>query len=600
MATECAGGGELPQLVADHRLGDEHRDVLTAVMHRDRVPQHDWDDHGAARPRLDDVPRPLVVLGVHLLQQVVVHKGTLLQATRHYQVLLPLLLAAPADDQPVARLVLGPGPAFRLAPRADRMAPAGTLALAAAQRVVDRVHGHATHRGPLAFPPVAAGLAELDVALLGVADLAHGGAAARVHPADLARGHPELGVPAFLRQQLHAGTGRPGDLGAAAGPQLDGVHQGAGRDVAQRQAVPRADVGGRAVLHPVPRPQPLRAEDVALLAVGVVQQRDARGAVRVVLHLRDLGGHAVLVRAAEVDQPVGALVTAALVPGGDPAVHIPPAPGVDRADERLLRLAAGDLGEVRAARAPPARGRRLVLTDGHVCSSSCRVRGLGDRPAKDVDPLARRQRHDGPLGVGALAPAVPGAAALARPVDRVDAGDLHPEDLLDRLPDLGLVGLGSNQEGVLAVVHQPVALLRDHRLDQDIPWISDLAHSSSSFCAAPPEEADLREVPELRCLTTGGAASPSASSAASVALAVAVLRARLAGALAGLAAGSSASSAAALARAARAGLAAGSSASSAAALGLAARAGLAAGSSPSSAAALGLAALAGLAAGLST
>src|SRR5215470_3054397 len=545
MATERAGGGELPQLVADHRLGDEHRDVLAAVMHRDRVSQHGRDDHGAARPRLDDVPRPLVVLAVHLLQQVVVHKGALLQATRHYQVLLPLLLAAPADDHPVARLVLGAGPAFRLAPRADRVAPAGALALTAAERVVDRVHGHTAHRGPLALPPVAAGLAELDVALLGITYLAHGGAAARVHPPDLARGHTELGVPAFLREQLHAGTGRPGDLGAAAGPQLDGVHQGAGGDVAQRQAVPRADVGARAVLHPVPLPQALRAQDVALLPVGVVQQRDPRGAVRVVLHVRHLGGHAVLVRAAEVDQPVGALVTAALVPGGDPAVHIPPAPGVQRADEGLLRLAAGDLGEVRAARAPPARGSRLVLADGHVRSSSCRVRGLGDRPAEDVDALACRQRHDGPLGVGAPAPAVPGAAALARPVDRVDAGYLDPEDLLDRLPDLGLVGARGDQERVLAVVHEPVALLRDHRLDQDIPRISDLAHSSSSsFCAAPlPEEADLREVPALRCSTPGGAASPPESSADSVALAVAVLRARPTGALAGLAAGSPASSA---------------------------------------------------------
>src|SRR5215469_3256679 len=370
--------------------------------------------------------------------------------------------------------------------------------------------------------------------------------------------------------------------------------------LAQPPAVPRADVGAGAVLHPVALPQALRAQDVALLAVGVVQQRDPRGAVRVVLHVRHLGGYAVLVRAAEVDQPVGALVTAALVPGGDPAVHIPPAPGVQRTDERLLRLAASDLGEVRAARAPPARGSRLVLADGHVCSSSCRVRGLGDRPAKDVDPLACRQRHDGPLGVGALAPAVPGTAALARAVDRVDAGHLDPEDLFDRLPDLGLVGVGRHQEGVLAVVHEPVALLRDHRLDQDVPRISDLAHSSSSFCAAPlPEEADLPELPELRCSTPVGAASPAESSADSVVLAVVVLRARLAGALAGLAAGSSASPAAALGLAALAGLAAGSSPSSAAAFGLAALAGLAAGSSPSSAAAFGLAALAGLAAGSS-
>src|SRR5499427_8502994 len=124
MAAERAGGGELSQLVANHRLGDEHRDMLAAVMHRDRVAQHGRDDHGTARPRLDDVPRPLIVLAVHLLEQVVVHEGALLQATRHYQVLLPLLLATPADDQPVARLVSLASTALRLAPRAHRMAPA--------------------------------------------------------------------------------------------------------------------------------------------------------------------------------------------------------------------------------------------------------------------------------------------------------------------------------------------------------------------------------------------------------------------------------------------------------------------------------------------
>src|SRR5216117_3544616 len=31
---------ELAELVAHHRLGDEHRDVLPAVMHGDRVSQH--------------------------------------------------------------------------------------------------------------------------------------------------------------------------------------------------------------------------------------------------------------------------------------------------------------------------------------------------------------------------------------------------------------------------------------------------------------------------------------------------------------------------------------------------------------------------------
>ena len=116
--------------------------------------------------------------------------------------------------------------------------------------------------------------------------------------------------------------------------------------------------------------QLVRREDVALGAVHEVQQRDARGAVRVVLDVRDLGRHAVLLRAPEVDHPVGALVPAALVPCGHPAVHVPAALGVQRTDQRLLRRAPGDLGEVGDRGAAATRGRRLVLTDTHWFFSS--------------------------------------------------------------------------------------------------------------------------------------------------------------------------------------------------------------------------------------
>src|SRR5262249_33381120 len=152
-------------------------------------------------------------------------------------------------NQLVAGLVLLAGPALRLAPRADRVPTAGGLALAAAHRVVDRVHGHAPDGGPAALPPAAARLAGLDVALLGGAHLADRGPAAPVHPPDLARGHAQLGEPALLGQQLNAGARRPGDLGPAAGAQLDRVHHGARRDVAQRQAVAGLDVRARPVLH---------------------------------------------------------------------------------------------------------------------------------------------------------------------------------------------------------------------------------------------------------------------------------------------------------------------------------------------------------------
>src|SRR5690349_17160173 len=80
---EGARGRELAELVADHRLGHEDRDVLATVVDGDRVTEHVRHDHRAARPRLDDVLGALLVLDVHLLLQVVVHEGTLLQGTRH-------------------------------------------------------------------------------------------------------------------------------------------------------------------------------------------------------------------------------------------------------------------------------------------------------------------------------------------------------------------------------------------------------------------------------------------------------------------------------------------------------------------------------------
>src|ERR1700734_559326 len=157
-------------------------------------------------------------------------------------------------------------------------------------------------------------------------------------------------------------------LRAATGPHLDRVDDRTGRDRLQRQGVARLDVRSGAVLHPVALVKPLRSEDVPLLAIHVVEQRDARGAVRVVLDVRDLRRNAVLVVPPEVDQPVGALVPAALMPHRDAAVNVPAALAVQRTDQRLLRLTPGELGEVGAAGAAPTRGGRLVFTDSHLTS----------------------------------------------------------------------------------------------------------------------------------------------------------------------------------------------------------------------------------------
>src|SRR5690606_18205918 len=110
--------------------------------------------------------------------------------------------------------------------------------------------------------------------------------------------------------------------------------------------------------------------DVPLRAVYVVQQRDACGAVGIVLNVSDLGVHAVFVIATEVDDAVLALVATADVAGGDATLVVAATGFRQRTQQRLLRGRASDFSEICDARATTTGSRRLVLTNSHVVSSS--------------------------------------------------------------------------------------------------------------------------------------------------------------------------------------------------------------------------------------
>src|SRR4051812_49369661 len=274
-----------------------------------------------------------------------------------YSALLAGLAAS--DDLGVAGLALARA-ALGLAPGGHRVTATRGLALTTTVRVVDGVHDHTADGRALALPPHPAGLAPVDVGLLGVADLADRGAAADVDEAHLTGRHAQRRARALAGHELGAVAGRAGDLGTATGPELDAVDRRTDRDVAQRQVVAGLDVRGRAGLDHRALTQVLRRDDVALLAVGVVEQRDPCGPVGVVLDVRDLGRDAVLVVAPEVDDPVGALVTAALVPRGDPALVVAATLAGQRLGQGLLGRGAGDLDEVGDRGAATARGGRLV------------------------------------------------------------------------------------------------------------------------------------------------------------------------------------------------------------------------------------------------
>src|SRR5437016_1628204 len=71
----------------------------------------------------------------------------------------------------------------RKAPRRDRVAAARGAALAAAVRVVDRIHRNTAIVRHAAEPALAAGLADRDVHVVGIRDRPDGGHAAAVHQA---------------------------------------------------------------------------------------------------------------------------------------------------------------------------------------------------------------------------------------------------------------------------------------------------------------------------------------------------------------------------------------------------------------------------------
>src|SRR3954451_7151843 len=95
-------------------------------------------------------------------------------------------------------------------------------------------------------------------------------------------------------------------------------------------------------------------------------------------------------------------------------------------------------------------------------------RPSADGSTEDVDPLALCKGDDRALRVLALTETGLGALALTNSVDRVDALDLDPEDRDDALLDLGLVGIRVHDERVLVLVDEPVALLGDDRLQQNV------------------------------------------------------------------------------------------------------------------------------------
>src|SRR3954447_15136712 len=309
MAVIGPGRSELAEFVADHIFGHDHGEELLTIVNAKGQTDELGQDGGATRPDLDDLVTPACPRLIGFLQQVTVDERPLPDAARHG--VTPLLRMTAAQDLAVRLLVVPRLLALgRLAPRGHRMAATGGPAFATTVRVVDRVHGDATDRRTLAQPAVTAGLAQVDVGLVGGRHRADRGEAFAANDTELTRRQLQLGIALVAADELHVGAGRSGQLAALARLQLHIVDDRAHRDVLQRHRVARLHVHALTGDNGVADLQALWRQNVGLLAVLITDQRDERRGFRIVLQPFDNGG-GIELATLEVDHTVAALVAAA-------------------------------------------------------------------------------------------------------------------------------------------------------------------------------------------------------------------------------------------------------------------------------------------------
>src|SRR3984893_13440829 len=162
---ELTRGRELAELVADHFLGDQHGNVLLPVVDPEGEADELRQDGRAPAPDLDHLVAPRRTRGLRLLEQKAVDEGSLPHRTRHGSSFLLLLsrVAARHDEfggRLVAPSLLALG---RETPRRDRMSAARRAPLAAAVRMIDRVHGDAAIVRTPADPAGTAGLPDRNI-----------------------------------------------------------------------------------------------------------------------------------------------------------------------------------------------------------------------------------------------------------------------------------------------------------------------------------------------------------------------------------------------------------------------------------------------------
>ena len=152
----------------------------------------------------------------------------------------------------------------------------------------------------------------------------------------------EMSILSFFGNQLSIRSCRTSELAAFSQLQFDVMNQSPCRNISEREAIPRFDIGGRAGDHAIRHLQLRRSQDVSLLAIGIVEQSNPRRSIGVIFNGSDLGRDLSLVPF-EIDHPISSLVATSLVPGRYSTIAVSPSRLFQRDEKALFRHRGRDL-----------------------------------------------------------------------------------------------------------------------------------------------------------------------------------------------------------------------------------------------------------------
>src|SRR5579871_2785760 len=245
-----------------------------------------------------------------------------------------------------------------------------------------------------------------------------------------------------------------------------------GRYILERQTVTQQNVGVRAGAYDAPDFQTHRRDDVALFAVHVVQQSDARSAVGIVFNRSYFGTNSDFI-ALKIDDPVGFFVSAALKSRRNATRARPPASPLFARHQTLFRFLFGNVLARNNGLKSPRGSCRPVTFDWHL---------LNLRVFRHL--LAGLQSHVGLFPVGPIArePAAP--AQLSGSDGSADIVHFDFEQRLHSLANLRFIGARGDFEtqGPLFVFFGDAFFGHQRLLDHVVN--ADHASASDNLAAA--------------------------------------------------------------------------------------------------------------------